>query len=95
MLLLNKKYTGILTSIEKDGRGFTSGSGIKYINYKVTFEGISSSYPLAIKSDMILAPGDTINFILKIDKKKKIRAYYQETLSYNLKFPLRTEPVLI
>jgi hypothetical protein len=94
MLLLNKKYTGILSSIEKDGRGFTSGSGTKYINYKVSFEGIITTYPLALRDNMILAPGDRITFILKLDKKRKIRAYYQETLSYDIKFPLRTEPVL-
>ena len=91
-MLVNKRYTNTITSIEKEGRGFTSTSGTKYINYAVQLEGNVSKFQMAIPSTLVLDAGDEIKFTLKVDKKKKLRLYDVEIASYDLKFPLRKQP---
>jgi len=91
-MLLNKKYTGTILSIEKSGRGFTSSSGTKYINYTVRFEEYPLSYPMAVRNDIALEAGDEITFVLKLDKKKKIRVYDVQLNKYEINFPLRKQP---
>lgn len=91
-MLVNKRYVGIISSIEKSGRGFTSSTGTKYLNYAVTLEGNVSKFQLSLPSAMILEAGDEIKFTLKIDKNKKLRLNDIEIVSYDLKYPLRTQP---
>jgi len=91
-MLVNRTYNGILTSIEKEGRGFTSISGTKYTNYCVKLEGNVSSFQMAVPSSLTLDVGDNIRFTLKLDKKKKLRLFDVEIISYDLKYPLRVEP---
>ena len=91
-MLVNKRYAGTLTSIEKNGRGFTSTTGTKYLNYAVTLEGNVSKFQLSLPNSMILEPGDEIKFTLKVDKKKMLRLSDIEIVSYDIKYPLRNEP---
>lgn len=92
---LNVRYTGTVLSIEKSGRGFTSSSGTKYINYTVRFEEYPMSYQMALRNDLCVNAGDTIKFTLKLDKKKKIRAYDIDIIKYDIKFPLRKQPTYL
>lgn len=94
-MLVNRRYIGIITSITKEGRGFTSSTGTKYINYVVQLEENVSKFQCALPAHIKLASGDKINFTLKVDKKSKLRLYDVEIASYDLKFPLRTEPLFI
>lgn len=94
-MLVNRRYTGIITSIEKEGRGFTSSTGTKYINYVVQLEGNVSKFQCALPAHLTLASGDKINFTLKVDKKRKLRLYDVEIASYSIQYPLRTEPIYI
>ena len=94
-MLVNRQYTGIISSIEKDGRGFTSNSGTKYTNYCVKLEGNVSSFQMAVPSTLALDAGDEIRFTLKLDKKKKLRLYDVEITKYEIKFPLRVQPTYI
>jgi hypothetical protein len=91
-MLVNKRYIGIISSIEKSGRGFTSTSGTKYLNYAVTLEGNVSKFQLSLPITMILEAGDEIKFTLKVDKKKMLRLTDVEIVSYDLKYPLKTQP---
>jgi hypothetical protein len=91
-MLVNKRYSGKLTSIEKNGRGFTSTSGTKYLNYLVTLQGNVSKFQLSLPNSMILEPGDEIKFTLKVDKKNMLRLSDVEIVAYDLKYPIRNEP---
>lgn len=93
-MLVNKSYQGIITSMEKEGRGFTSSTGVKYSNYKVRLEGCVGTYQMAIACDRTIGVGDEIRFTLKIDKKKKLRLNDVQLVRYDIKFPLRPEPTL-
>jgi hypothetical protein len=88
----NERYQARIFSIEKEGRSFTSNSGTKYTNYKVKLENVPSYYRMAIPSTRIIDIGDEIKFTLKVDKKGMLRLYDVELISYDIKFPLRTQP---
>jgi len=94
-MLVNRSYNGTITSITKEGRGFTSTTGTKYINYSVKLEGNVSSFQMAVPQTLVLDTGDNIRFTLKLDKKKKLRLFDVEIISYDLKYPLRKEPSYI
>jgi hypothetical protein len=91
-MLVNNRYRNIITSIEKSGRGFTSSTGTKYVNYSVTLEGNVSKFQMAIPNTLSLEVGDEIKFTLKVDKKKMLRLYDVEIVSYDIKYPLRKQP---
>ena len=91
-MTLNQTYQGILSSMVKDGRGFTSTSGTKYTNYKVMFENHPTSYQMAIENTRSIEVGDEISFELKLDKKSKLRLYNVKLVRYDIKYPLRKEP---
>ena len=94
-MVLNKKYTGTVSSIEKSGRGFTSTNGTKYVNYKVIFEEYPTSFQMAVRKDIAIEAGDKLSFVLKLDKKNKIRVYDVKILKYEIKFPLRDQPTYL
>jgi hypothetical protein len=70
---LNKTYTRVLTNFNKEGKGFTSTSGEKFITYRVNLAGEISSYLMSIPAGKTIEQFDEIKFKLTLGKGGKIR----------------------
>lgn len=89
---LNVRYTNIIDTIVKDGRGFTTDDGTKYTKYRIKFQNYSLSFPAYLRKDLTLESGDKISFKVILNGKKKFQLSQIEIINYDIKHPLRVQP---